>query len=417
MLADLKPGFFRFPGGCFVEGDRLINSFRWRETVGPYEERPGHYGDVWNYWTDDGFGFFEGLQLAEDLGALPIWVFNNGISHQESVPTELIGAYVLDTLDGIEFARGPSNSTWGALRSQMGHPDPFDLRYMAIGNEDCWKPYYRGNYMKFYEAIKAKYPDMQLISNCDGSKSALDHPADLYDYHVYTSANNLFAMRHQFDDTLRYGPKVFVSEYAVTGNDAGRGSFLAGLAEAGFLIGIELNSDVVSLASYAPLFVNNNDRRWNPDAIVFDSWQHYGTPGYWMQQFFKHSNNASLLYSTVEADAATNNVLIMSALRAKNDSTGSNYLVIKAVNYGGTALNLQLVITNMPSSDKIQALDSSMTVLTSANLMDENSFSHPTKVVPTESKAETAGPNMRLTLPAFSIMALQLGLSSMDADM
>ncbi|PQP97305.1 alpha-L-arabinofuranosidase 1-like [Prunus yedoensis var. nudiflora] len=242
MLEDLKPQFLRFPGGCFVEGEWLRNAFRWKETIGPWEERPGHFGDVWMYWTDDGLGYFEFLQLAEDLGTLPIWVFNNGISHTDQVDTSSVLPFVQEALDGLEFARGNPNSTWGSLRAAMGHPEPFDLRYVAIGNEDCGKKNYRGNYLKFYSAIKRAYPDIKIISNCDGSSRKLDHPADLYDFHVYTDAKNLFSMAHQFDHTSRSGPKAFVSEYAVTGKDAGTGSLLAALGEAGFLIGLEKNS-------------------------------------------------------------------------------------------------------------------------------------------------------------------------------
>ncbi|PHU06186.1 Alpha-L-arabinofuranosidase 2 [Capsicum chinense] len=135
MLQDLKPAFLRFPGGCYVEGVKLKNAFRWKETVRPWEERPGHFNDRWSYWTDDGLGHFEFLQLAEDLGALPVWVFNSGISHEEQVNTSNISPFVQDTLDGIEFSRGASNSTWGSVRAAMGHPEPFDLRYVAVGNE------------------------------------------------------------------------------------------------------------------------------------------------------------------------------------------------------------------------------------------------------------------------------------------
>ncbi|PON89773.1 Alpha-L-arabinofuranosidase [Trema orientale] len=261
MLADLKPRFFRFPGGCFVEGEWLRNAFRWKETVGPWEERPGHFGDVWMYWTDDGLGYFEFLQLSEDLGALPVWVFNNGISHNDQVDTSSVLPFVQEALDGIEFARGDPNSTWGSVRAALGHPEPFDLRYVAIGNEDCWKKNYKGNYRKFYNAIKSAYPDIKIITNCDGSSQKLDHPADLYDYHVYTSSSDIFSRGRHFDSASRNGPKAFVSEYAVTGNDAGKGSFLAALGEAGFLIGLEKNSDVIDMVSYAPLFVNTNDRR------------------------------------------------------------------------------------------------------------------------------------------------------------
>ncbi|VVA28868.1 PREDICTED: alpha-L-arabinofuranosidase [Prunus dulcis] len=388
MLEDLKPQFIRFPGGCFVEGEWLRNAFRWKETIGPWEERPGHFGDVWMYWTDDGIGYFEFLQLAEDLGTLPIWVFNNGISHTDQVDTSSVLPFVQEALDGLEFARGSPNSTWGSLRAAMGHPEPFDLRYVAIGNEDCGKKNYRGNYLKFYSAIKRAYPDIKIISNCDGSSRKLDHPADLYDFHVYTDAKNMFSMAHQFDHTSRSGPKAFVSEYAVTGKDAGTGSLLAALGEAGFLIGLEKNSDVVEMASYAPLFVNANNRRWNPDAIVFNSSHLYGTPSYWAQCLFNESSGATIFNATLQTNLSTS--LLASAISWKNSENENSYLRIKIVNFGTNIVNLKIVVDGL-EPNSINLSKSTKTVLTSTNLMDENSFNEPKKVIPNRILLEKAG--------------------------
>lgn len=405
MLEAIKPQFFRFPGGCFVEGEWLRNAFRWKETVGPWEERPGHFGDVWMYWTDDGMGYLEFLQLAEDLKTRPIWVFNNGISHNDQVVSSVVSPFIQEALDGIEFARGDPNSTWGSLRAKLGHPEPFDLRYVAIGNEDCGKKNYLGNYLKFHEAIKSAYPDIKMISNCDGSSQPLDHPADFYDFHVYTSANNLFSMAHKFDKTSRTGPKAFVSEYAVTGNDAGKGSLLAGLAEAGFLIGLEKNSDIVEMASYAPLFVNSNDRRWNPDAIVFDSSHLYGTPSYWVQRFFADSSGATLLDTTIPANYSSS--LLASAITWTNSDDDKSYIKIKIVNFGSSPVNLTISISGL-DQNSIQKSGSSKTVLTSANLMDENSFSEPNKVVATQSLLENAGKEMDVVILPYSFTSFDL---------
>ncbi|KAM3205913.1 hypothetical protein P3L10_029323 [Capsicum annuum] len=172
------------------------------------------------------------LQLAEDLGALPVWVFNSGISHEEQVNTSNISPFVQDTLDGIEFSRGASNSTWGSVRAAMGHPEPFDLRYVAVGNEDCAKKFPQ------YKEIKKAYPDIKIIFNCDGSSKLLDHPADLYDFHLCASANDVFSNASRFNGASCSGPNAFISEYA-TKDDAGNGNLLAALAEAGFLIGVE----------------------------------------------------------------------------------------------------------------------------------------------------------------------------------
>lgn len=407
MLEVIKPRFIRFPGGCFVEGQWLRNAFRWRQSIGPWEERPGHFGDVWGYWTDDGLGFFEFLQLAEDLNATPIWVFNNGISHTDEISTSLIQPFIEDILNGIEFARGLPNSTWGSVRAKMGHEEPFSLQYVAIGNENCGKQYYLGNYMKFYEAIKVMYPDIFIISNCDGSSRPLNHPADLYDFHVYTSASRLFAMTNQFDNTNRTGSKAFVSEYAVTGQDAGKGSLLAGLAEAAFLIGIEQNSDVVGMASYAPLFVNTNDRRWSPDAIVFDSWQCYGTPSYWVQHFFKDSSGASILPSAINGSTASN-VLAASAVQRFDENSNSEFLDIKVVNFGKKDLELQISIDGL-LSDEISS-NSTLTVLTSQDVMDENTFSQKEKVAPETQIINISGSIMNIDLPAYSFSAISLQL-------
>ncbi|XP_077241518.1 alpha-L-arabinofuranosidase 1-like [Tasmannia lanceolata] len=409
MVADLKPQFLRFPGGCFVEGEWLRNAFRWRETIGPWEERPGHFGDVWDYWTDDGLGYFEFLQLAEDLGTLPIWVFNNGVSHNDQVASSSILPFIQDILDSIEFARGDAASKWGSVRASMGHPEPFQLSYVAIGNEDCGKKYYRGNYLKFYYAIKDVYPDIKIISNCDGSSSQLDHPADMYDWHIYTSANDMFSKSHRFDPLPRNktGPKAFVSEYAVHGNDAGKGSFLAALAESGFLIGLEKNSDIIEMASYAPLLVNDNDRRWNPDAIVFNSWQQYGTPSYWMQLLFKESSGATLLPSTVQANFSIS--LIASAIIWQSSVDDGYYLRIKIVNFGSNAVNLKILLSGL-GSNSISSYGSTKTVLTSEKLMDENSFKEPNKVVPVQSVFENTGTDMDVVLSPRSFTSYDISI-------
>ncbi|XP_057461130.1 alpha-L-arabinofuranosidase 1-like isoform X2 [Actinidia eriantha] len=409
MLRDLKPQFIRFPGGCFVEGEWLRNAFRWKETIGPWEERPGHFGDVWKYWTDDGLGYFEFLQLAEDLGSSPVWVFNNGISHNDQVASAIIAPFLQEILDSIEFARGDSNSTWGSVRAAMGHPEPFHLRYVAVGNEDCGKKNYRGNYLKFYYAIKQAYPDIKIISNCDGSTRQLDHPADYYDYHIYSDASTVFSLARKFDHTSRSGPKAFVSEYAVTGKDAGTGSLLAALAEAGFLIGVERNSDVVEMASYAPLFVNANNRQWNPDAIVFNSFQLYGTPSYWMQHFFTESSGGTLFNSTLQANSSSS--LVASAISWQNLEDNKNYIRIKAVNFGSNTVNLKVSIDGV-EPNSFQSYGSTKKVLTSSNLMDENSFKEPKKVVPVESQLEDAGEDMEVTLSPHSFTSFDLSIES-----
>ncbi|KAG5041887.1 hypothetical protein JHK87_005802 [Glycine soja] len=333
-------------GGCYVEGNYLRNAFRWKDTVGPWEERPGHFNDVWNYWTDDGFGFFEGLQEA---------------------------------LDGIEFARGSPKSQWGSLRASMGHPEPFDLRIVAIGNEECGMSKYQANYLKFHTAIKQAYPDIQIITNCDGSEKPLDHPADLYDFHA------------------------FVSEYAVWKDDAGNGTLLAAVAEAAFLIGLERNSDVVHMVSYAPLFVNTNDRRWTPDAIVFDSHQHYGTPSYWVQHLFSASSGATLLNTTLQNSTDS---LVASAIEYTNPEDKKNYLRIKVVNFGSDPQNFRFFISGLASN--VQRSGAAKTVLTGPNVKEENSFSEPKRVAPQHTSLEVAHGDMNVVLSPYSVTSFDI---------
>ncbi|KAK7277047.1 hypothetical protein RIF29_18196 [Crotalaria pallida] len=385
MVADLKPRFLRFPGGCFVEGEHIENAFRWKESVGPWEERPGHLNDVWNYWTDDGFGYFEGLQLAEDLNALP------------------------DALDGIEFASGSPSSKWGSVRAAMGHPKPFVLRHVGIGNEDCGKANYQGktNYLAIHDAIRSIYPDIKMISNCDGSDRPIGHPADLFDYHIYTDATDMLHKSTKFDKTSRSGPKAFISEYAVWKEDAGMGSLLSAVSEAAFLIGLEKNSDIVEMVCYAPLFLNINElknpKKWIPDAIVFDSYRLYGTPSYWVQKIFSESNGAILLPSTLVTNSSN---LIASAINWKPTKANQNHLRIKVVNFGTIPENLHISIDGLNSN--VTQSGSTKTVLTSANKMDENSFLEPRKVVPQQISLKDAAKDMNVILPPFSVTSFDL---------
>ncbi|XP_031270762.1 alpha-L-arabinofuranosidase 1-like [Pistacia vera] len=410
MIANIKPRFLRFPGGNFVGGDLLRNAFRWKDTVGPWEERPGHFNDAWNYWTDDGLGYFEFLQLSEDLGALPIWVFNNGMSNLGQEKASNVSLFVQEALEGIEFAIGDPSSKWGSVRAAMRHPKPFDLRYVAVGNEECYsteKNAYKENYPKFYDAIKRYYPDIKVISNCDESVDQLDHPTDLYDFHIYTNANDLFSKAHHFDHTSRSGPKVFVSEYAVSGKDGGTGSLLAALGEAGFLVGLERNSDVVAMVCYAPLFVNVHDRSWNPDAIVFNSNQAYGTPSYWLQHFFIDTSGAMLLNTTLLTNSST--PILASAIAQWNSNDNICFLKVKVVNFGSNKVNLKISVYGL-ESNSINSSRSTKTLLTSNNVMDENSFKEPNKVVPRSSPLENAGKDMEVVVSPHSVTSYDLML-------
>ncbi|KAK3118317.1 hypothetical protein QOZ80_9BG0697180 [Eleusine coracana subsp. coracana] len=263
-----------------------------------------------------------------------------------------------------------------------------------------------GNYVKFYNAIREAYPDIQIISNCDDSSMPLEHPADLYDIHIYTSAVDLFLMKNTFDRTSRTGAKVFVSEYAVNyPEDAGNGSLLASLAEAAFLTGIEKNSDIVQMACYAPLFVNPfSVSKWKPDAIVFNSWQQYGTPSYWMQTFFRESSGAVIHQTTITSSYS--NSLAASAITWRD--TENSFLRVKIVNFGSRVVNLTISATGLHAG--VNAMKSRVTLMTSSNVMDENSFSNPNKVVPVTRELPDAGEEMQAVLGPYSFTSFDLAL-------
>ncbi|XP_028782695.1 alpha-L-arabinofuranosidase 2-like [Neltuma alba] len=346
-VADLKPTFLRFPSGCYVEGEYMRNAFRRKNTIGPWEKRIGPF-NVWDYWVDNGFGYLEFLQLFEDLGTTPIWVFNNGISHHDKVNISDIGPMVQEALDGIEFARGPITSRWGKVRASLGHSKPFDLRYVGIGNEDCDKINYQESYLKFHDAIKHAYPDMQIISNCDATKKALDHPAELYGFHIYSNAKQFFSLYTKFDHMPCFGPKAFVSEYAVWNEDAGKGTLLSALGESAFLMGLERNSEVIEMVSYAPLFGNTNNQRWLPDAIVFYSHQSYGTPSYYLQKLFSDSSGAMHLNSTLKAPSS----VVASVIAYTSLTEKKNYIKVKVVNFNDNRANFKITLNGLDVTAK-----------------------------------------------------------------
>jgi alpha-L-arabinofuranosidase len=288
MIAAMKPAFVRFPGGCFVEGEEIEHAVRWKDTIGDIAARPGRY-NLWGYRSSDGLGFHEYLQFAEDLGAEPLFVINCGMSHTDgrinayAVPMEQMEEFVQDALDAIEYCNGPVDSKFGALRAAAGHPQPFNLKYIQIGNENGG-PAYHERYALFYDAIKAKHPDMHVITNVwEGVPH--NRPFDIMDEHYYNDPAWFFAQASRYDSYDRSGAKVYVGEFAVT-RGAGNGNLIAALSEAAFMTGMERNSDHVIMSSYAPLLVEPAWRRWNPNAIVFNASEVYGTPSYHVQALF-----------------------------------------------------------------------------------------------------------------------------------
>jgi alpha-L-arabinofuranosidase len=301
MLVALKPSFVRFPGGCFVEGDRMQNALRWRDTLGDVAERPARWC-VWNYTSTQGLGLHEYLLMCEDLGAEPMLVVNCGMACQyrngDHIPLDELDEWIEDALAAIEYAIGPPTSKWGALRAKNGHPEPFPLRFVSIGNEN-WGPLYEERYARFYDAIKARYPQIQLIATAP----VKSRPIDILDEHYYSTPEWFILNANLYDRYDRTGPKILVGEYAVTAK-CGTGNLRAAIAEAAFMTGIERNADIVVMAAYAPLFVNVNDRTWNPDLIGFDSARCYGTPSYYVQQLFSVYRGTHTLPTRVQSPNA-----------------------------------------------------------------------------------------------------------------
>jgi len=259
--------------------------------------------NIWGYYATHGLGYHEYLQLSEDLAAQPLFCINVGMSHHEVVPMDQMGDWVQDALDAIEYANGPATSVWGGHRARQGHPEPFTLRYLEIGNENGG-PAYHERWPLFHRAIKAKYPDIQLIANVWGGYPTNPMP-DIIDEHYYN--NPEFFMQHasHYDTYDRKGPKVFVGEYAVT-QGCGQGNLRGAIGEAAFMTGLERNSDVVVMAAYAPLFVNVNHRKWNPDLINFDSSRVYGLPSYYVQKLFaQHPGDRVLPIQTVSPEVSS----------------------------------------------------------------------------------------------------------------
>jgi alpha-L-arabinofuranosidase len=329
-LADLKPGFLRFPGGCVVEGAELALRYQWKNTIGPVEDRK-LLVNRWNtefkhrltpdYYQSYGLGFFEFFQLCEDIGAAPLPIVNCGMACQfnskEVCPPDELGPYIQDALDLIEFANGPATSPWGARRAAMGHPAPFHMTMMGVGNEQ-WGPEYIERLAIFTKAIKAKYPDITLVSDA-GPSPADDRfhylwpklrelKADIVDEHCYANPIWFFSNATRFDHYDRNGPKVFFGEYAAQSvaivSPRNKNNLECALAEAAYMTGMERNADVVRMASYAPLFSNADAWQWTPDLIWADSLRVARTPNYYVQQLYTHHRGDVVLPTTNDAPVA-----------------------------------------------------------------------------------------------------------------
>lgn len=322
-LRDLHPRFMRFPGGCIVEGTTPSTVMRFQNTIGPVWERPGQLL-VWHYRSTNGLGFHEYLQLCEDLDMEPMYVCNCGMTCQGRkcvlLEDEAVEDILQDTLHAIEYAIGPADSEWGRRRAQMGHPEPFRLTYLEIGNEN-WGPEYEKRYRRFYEEIRKRYPQIRTIANCHVEEHGCE--AECVDEHFYNTTEFFAENLNYYDRYDRKGPKIFIGEQAVN-EGAYRGKLYGALGEAAFLIGMEQNQDIVSLASYAPLFENVCYSSWSPNLIRFDQQRSFGIPTYYVWKMFGKNRGDYVLETTQSAGKVYRPLKGMASLKAKGELSFKN---------------------------------------------------------------------------------------------
>jgi alpha-L-arabinofuranosidase len=390
LLREIHPKIFRFPGGNYVEGGTVATRFDWKKTIGPIWERPGHQNSAWGYWSDDGLGLLEYLQLAEDIGATPVIGVWAGYALDGTViPQRQLQPYVQDALDEIEYAIGPVTSTWGARRAADGHPAPFPVPYIEIGNEDFFDrsgSYDGYRYPMFYDAVKAAYPQIKIIA----TTPVTSRPMDIIDEHYYSDAAFFEQQSTRYDSYDRNGPMVFVGEYAATAGAGGLPTGLLGnsIGEAAFMTGLERNSDIVHMSSYAPLFANVGHTQWNPDLIGYDQIHSFGSTSYWVQRMF--ASNAGDKVLPVAASAGG---LYYSATIGSR--TGVVYL--KIVNPGGQSVPAQLAFAG--SSAPVARLE----VLSDPDPQAGNTLTDPSAVVPARGTLRGSNGVFGYQVPANSV--------------
>jgi alpha-L-arabinofuranosidase len=435
MLADMKPGFLRFPGGCIVEGFDLSQRYRWKNTIGPIEERQLVI-NRWNfefahrpapdYFQTFGLGFFEYFQLAEDIGAEPLPILNAGMACQfntaELVPLEDLGTYVQDALDLIEFANDDSSTRWGRERVKMGHPDPFHLKFLGVGNEN-WGPQYIERLKVFTKAIKEKYPEIQLVNSAgtdpefspfsENGFSYLDSElrkmkVDIIDEHFYRRPEWFFQNAARYDKYPRNGPKIFAGEYAAQSQKpataGNKNNWQSALSEAAFMTGMERNADVVVRASYAPLFAHVDAWQWTPDMVWIDNLKSYGTPNYYVQQLFSINKGTSVVPLLQEGKPLAGQDSLYAS--ATIDKT-TNELILKLVNASANPVSKTIAV------DGVKKLGSAanITELKGKDLDAVNSLSEPEKVAPKESRIKVSGKKLSLPLAPYSFTVVRVKMS------
>ena len=426
-LYDLKPGVFRFPGGCIVEGTDLETRYQWKNSVGQVENRklnenrweytfPNRFFP--DYYQSYGMGFYEFFQLSEDIGAEPLPVISCGLSCQfqnkneeAHVHVNDLDSYVQDALDLIEFANGDVNTKWGKLRADMGHPASFNLKLIAVGNEQ-WGSLYPERLVPFLKAIRAKHPNIKVIGSSGPSPDGKDFDfgwsemkrlkADLVDEHYYKDPQWFLSNAKRYDNYDRKGPKVFAGEYACHPKNR-KNNFESALSEAAFMTGFERNADVVHMCTYAPLFAHVDGWQWKPDLIWFDNLRSVRSANYYVQQLYGHNVGTNVL-TTVENKlplAGQDGIYASSAL----DKT-KNEIILKIANISDVAKKINYSFNGLKAAER----NGTQTTLKSENLDQENTLDNPNAVVPTTNEIKMTGNTLEVELApkSFSLFTIKL---------
>ncbi|GAA4315668.1 alpha-L-arabinofuranosidase C-terminal domain-containing protein [Mucilaginibacter gynuensis] len=426
-LADMKPGFLRFPGGCIVEGRELKTRYQWKKTIGDIDTRENVI-NRWNtefkhrltpdYYQSFGLGFMEYFMLSEDIGAEPLPILNCGMACQfnSGELTELgqLDPYVQDALDLIEFANGGPETEWGKLRAQLGHPAKFNLKMLGVGNEN-WGPNYIDRWKIFHKAIKAKYPDVKIVTSTgtdpDGARFDTLNTAfralgaDILDEHYYRAPKWFRGNAKRYDKYDRNGPKIFAGEYAAQSvaiaSPQNKNNWECALSEAAFMTGLERNADVVAMASYAPLFAHVDAWQWTPDLIWFDNEHSYGTPNYYVQKLYSLNKGTDVVPLLLNDEAVTgqNGIFATASIDKK-----TNELLIKFVN---TTDAKQTAAFDVKGLAKYQPT-ATITTLQSNKLDAENSLANPVVIAPVVSQLKIAGKNLIVTVEPYSFTVIKL---------
>lgn len=432
LLADLHPGFVRFPGGCIVEGRDLANRYQWKKTVGKVEDRT-LIVNRWNtefahrapgdYFQSYGLGFYEYFQLSEDLGAAPLPILNCGMACQfntgEVAADDDVSRYIQDAIDLIEFANGGTETKWGKLRAEMGHPKPFNLQMLGVGNEQ-WDSQYIARYQRFEQELKAKHPEIKLVSSVGPFSSGerfeylwsklRPSKADFVDEHYYMPPEWFLKNSNRYDKYDRKGPKIFAGEYAAhikvskeNDNEKGetRNTWESALAEAAFMTGLERNADVVQMSSYAPLLAHVEAWQWRPDLIWFDNLRSVGTPNYYVQQLFANNKGTHTIPVTVNNLPLTGQEGIYASATIDQQS---RKILLKIVNTTGKPANYKLALTGAVTTGNA----ATQQVLTAKDKGDFNSLDNPGVVKPVEQPLKAAKSNVDVSLAANSLNVITI---------